>query len=178
MKGRQHVYLEDVVLRADSKDGKLEVDSEIEKELAKFDDTAYKTQPEKLAESIVLERMVKFDKTIKLVMDHVRRMMKISNRDLNRHINETILGPKTEPSALLKYYNELELNTNFAMPNQRKLDFDLQVFRKTINRIVKAHGKEVDWVRNVATHDTKAHLERCFGETSQQLQAECSILID
>lgn len=41
MKGRQHVYLEDVVQRADSKDGKLEVDSEIEKELAKFDDTAY-----------------------------------------------------------------------------------------------------------------------------------------
>ena len=41
MKGRQHVYLEDVVLRADSKDGKLEVDSEIEKELAKFDDKAY-----------------------------------------------------------------------------------------------------------------------------------------
>jgi len=61
--------------------------------------------------------MVKFDKTIKLVMDHVRRMMKISNQDLTRHIRETILGPQAEPSGLLKYYNEILQNTNFSMPN-------------------------------------------------------------
>ena len=167
MEGRLHVDLEDVVERADTRDGKLSMDSEIEFELAKFDDKAYKEHPEKLAEGLVLERMVKFDKTIKLVMDHVRRMMKISTTDLNRHIRDTITGPNGEPSALLKYYNELLQNTNFAMPNYRRLDFDQQVFRKTINRIVKAHKKEVDWVRNVATHDTKAHLERCFGETSK-----------
>jgi len=52
------------------------------------------------------------------------------------------------------------------------------VFRKTIDKIVKAHKKEVDWVRNVAIHDTKAHLEKRFEETSKVLQVECSILID
>ena len=43
----------------------------------KFDEKPYKVQPEKLAESIVLERMVKFDKTFKMGMDHVRKMLKI-----------------------------------------------------------------------------------------------------
>ena len=51
-------------------DGHLEVDAEIEQVIGKFDDKAYKIQPERLAESIVLERMVKFDKAFKLVMDH------------------------------------------------------------------------------------------------------------
>lgn len=73
----------------------------------KFDEKPYKVQPEKLAESIVLERMVKFDKTFKMVMDHVRKMMKISHHDLNRHIYESIMSDKAEPSVLLKYYNEL-----------------------------------------------------------------------
>ena len=51
--------------------------------------------------------MVKFDKTFKLVMDHVRKQLKISYIDLNKHIEQSILGPRSEPSALLKYYNEL-----------------------------------------------------------------------
>ena len=38
-------------------------DPEIEKELGKFDDTAYKESPERLAESQTLDRMVRFDKT-------------------------------------------------------------------------------------------------------------------
>jgi len=54
MEGRQHVYLEDVVERADTKEGKLDVDSEIEIELGKFDNQAYKAHPEKLAESLEL----------------------------------------------------------------------------------------------------------------------------
>ena len=85
----------------------LEADSEIQIELGKFDDKPYKEHPEKAAESLVLERMVKFDKTFKLIMDHVKRMIKMSPHDLNRHIQETILGDKTEPSALLKFYNEI-----------------------------------------------------------------------
>ena len=52
------------------------------------------------------------------------------------------------------------------------------MFRKAIDRIKKAHNKELDWVRNVAKQDTKAHLERRFGEASQALKAECSIVID
>ena len=60
-------------------------DSEINNEL-KFDDTAYKNTPEQLAESITLDNMVKFDKTFKMVMEHVRKMMNISYRDLNKHI--------------------------------------------------------------------------------------------
>ena len=134
--------------------------------MEKFDEKPYKVQPEKLAESIVLERMVKFDKTFKMVMDHVRKMLKISHRDLSKHIYESIMSPRAEPSVLLKYYNELLQNTNFSLPNKHRLDFDQQVFRKTIDKIVKAHRKELDWVRNVAIHDTKAHLEKRFQETS------------
>ena len=52
------------------------------------------------------------------------------------------------------------------------------MFRKTIDKIVKAHRKEVDWVRSVAIHDTKAHLEKRFQETSAILQEECSVIID
>ena len=51
--------------------------------------------------------MVKFDKTFKMVMEHVRKMLNISHHDLNKHIKETIFGKNSEPSALLKYYNEL-----------------------------------------------------------------------
>ena len=46
--------------------------SEIDKE-GKFDDSAYKEDAEKKAEKLTLDRMVKFDKTFKLIMDHVRR---------------------------------------------------------------------------------------------------------
>ena len=178
MSGQQRVALEDIATRGDTGANKLEVDSEIEVELGKFDDKPYKVKPERLAESIVLERMVKFDKTFKLVMDHVRRMLKISHGDLSKHIDESLMGKKSEPSALLKYYNELLQNTNFTLPDKHRLDFDQQVFRKTIDKIVKAHKKEVDWVRNVAIHDTKAHLEKRFEETSVVLQQECSTLID
>lgn len=106
--GHKHVGLEDVVEKTDANDYfNLEADSEIQIELGKFDEKPYKVSTEKAAESIVLERMVKFDKTFKLVMDHVRRMLKISHRDLNRHIHETMMGDKSEPSATLKFYNEL-----------------------------------------------------------------------
>ena len=42
------------------------------------------------------------------------------------------------------------------------LDFDRQVFRQTINNIVKAHKKELEWVRNLSLHETKAHMEKRF----------------
>ena len=99
-------------------------DSEIEQELKKFDETAYKEHPERLAERQSLDRMVKFDSTIKMVMDHVRKMLKISHIDLNRHIENTILGKSAEPSPMLKYYNELLRNTNFDLPERHRLEFD------------------------------------------------------
>ena len=111
--------LEDIVTRGDTGISKLENDSEVEVELGKFDDAPYKVKPERLAESIVLERMVKFDKTFKLVMDHVRRQFKISHHDLNKHIEDSIMGKQSEPSAVLKYYNELLVNTNFALPERK-----------------------------------------------------------
>ena len=46
-------------------------------------------------------------------MDHVRKLMKVSLEDLNRHIQDSIMGEKAEPSALLKFYNELLQDTNF-----------------------------------------------------------------
>ena len=106
--------------------------------------------------------MVKFDKTFKMVMEHVRKMLDISHVDLNRHIEKSILGDQAEPSAMLKYYNELLQNTNFTLPNRQKLDFDQQVFRKTIDKIVKAHSIELDWVRNVVVHEARSHLEKRF----------------
>ena len=51
--------------------------------------------------------MIKFDKTFKMVMDHVRKMLNISHIDLNKHIEKSIMGNQAEPSPLLKYYNEL-----------------------------------------------------------------------
>ena len=68
--------------------------------------------------------MVKFDKTFKMVMDHCRKMLDISHIDLNKHIRKNILGDLSEPSAVLKYYNELIQNTNFTLPDRAKLDFD------------------------------------------------------
>ena len=68
------------------------VDSELDTEPDRFDDTAYKEPPEKLAESQTLDRMVKFDKTFKVVMEHVRKLLDISLVDLNRHIEKSILG--------------------------------------------------------------------------------------
>ena len=106
--------------------------------------------------------MVKFDNTIKLVMDHVRRMLKISDIDLNRHIRDTILNPESEPSVMLKYYNEILGNSNFTLPEKRRLEFDREVFRLAITRILKAHSKEINWVRNVAINDSKSHIEKCF----------------
>ena len=72
-----------------------------------------------MAETQTFERMVKFDQTFKLVMDHVRKMLDISPHDLNRHINLSIFGNKLkEPSVMLKYYNELLQNTNFCLPGR------------------------------------------------------------
>ena len=65
----------------------LSSDPELDTELKeKFDDAPYKDAPEKLAENKTLENMVKFDKTFKLIMGHVRKMLSISQHDLNRHI--------------------------------------------------------------------------------------------
>ena len=109
-----------------------------------------------------MENMVKFDKTFKLIMDHVKKMLNVSHHDLNRHIEQSIFGKNAEPSALLKYYNELLQNTNFCLPDRKRLDLDKQVFRKMINKICRAHKKELDWVRNLAIHETNAHLEKKF----------------
>ena len=68
--------------------------------------------------------MINFDKTFKMVMEHVRKMLDISHIDLNKHIKNSILGDQSEPSAVLKYYNELIQNTNFTLPDRAKLDFD------------------------------------------------------
>ena len=65
----------------------LTSDSELETwEKKKFDGSPYKEAPEKLAENKTLESMVMFDKTFKLIMNHVRKMLSISQNDLNRHI--------------------------------------------------------------------------------------------
>ena len=68
--------------------------------------------------------MINFDKTFKMVMEHVRKMLDISHIDLNKHIKNSILGDQSEPSAVLKYYNELIQNTNFTLPDRVRLDFD------------------------------------------------------
>lgn len=152
-------------------------DSEIEFELKKFDDKAYKEHPERLAESQTLDRMVKFDKTFKMVMDHVRKQLNISHLDLNRHIETSIMGTKSEPSPMLKYYNELLQNTNFILPNKHRLEIDQKVFRKIINKVVLAHKKELDWVRNLAVHESKKHIQKRFEQTSQILEDECNSLL-
>ena len=51
--------------------------------------------------------MVRFDKTFKMIMDHVRKLLNVNHIDLNRQIENTIFGKHAEPSPLLKYYNEL-----------------------------------------------------------------------
>lgn len=122
--------------------------------------------------------MVRFDKTFKTIMEHVRKMLDCSHFDLNRHIKATIFSETSDPSPMLKYYNELLQNTNFALPDRHLLEFDREVFRKTINKISRAHKKELEWVRNLAIYETKAHLEKKFGETSETLHLECSNLID
>ena len=57
------------------------------------------------------------------------------------------------------------------------LDLDQKMFRKTIDKIVKAHKKEIDWVRSMYMHDTKAHLEERFQQTQQVLREECHALL-
>ena len=121
--------------------------------------------------------MVKFDKTFKLVMDHVRKQLNISHIDLNRHIESSILGINSEPSPMLKYYNELLTNTNFILPEKHKLEIDQKVFRKIINKVVLAHKKELDWVRNLAVHESKKHILKRFEQTGQLLEDECSSLL-
>lgn len=91
MSGKKSINVEDLMkLDIEAAGGKTEdivdSDSEMAIELGKFDDSAYKANPERLAESQTLDRMVKFDKTFKMVMDHVRKLLKISHVDLNRHI--------------------------------------------------------------------------------------------
>ena len=155
-----------------------ETEYEVDPDAGKFDDEAYKEHPEHMAESQTLDRMVKFDKTFKMVMDHVRKQLDISPIDLNKHIEDSILGKQSKPSPLLKYYNELLGSSNFALPPRHRLEFDQKVFRKTIDKVVKAHKKELDWVRNLAVYETKAHLEKRFQQTSMTLQDECSNLLN
>lgn len=113
MSGRKAINVEDLmqidaeVPGNDLKLDQINSDSELAAEVGKFDDIAYKKNPEQLAESQTLENMIKFDKTFKMVMDHVRKMLDISHIDLNRHIEKSIMGINAEPSPLLKYYNEL-----------------------------------------------------------------------
>ena len=64
------------------------------------------------------------------------------------------------------------------LPNRHKLDFDQQVFRKTIDKITKAHKKELDWVKNLVVHESRKHLEDRFKQTSQILADECSNLLN
>lgn len=82
-------------------------DTELEIELKKFHDKDYKAHPEKLAERKTLDSMVRFDKTFKMIMEHVKRMLDCSHFDLNRHIKATIFSDSNEPSPMLKFYNEL-----------------------------------------------------------------------
>lgn len=51
--------------------------------------------------------MVRFDKTFKMIMEHVRKLLNVNHIDLNRQIENTIFSKHSEPSPLLKYYNEL-----------------------------------------------------------------------
>ena len=114
MDGKKAINVEDLMQIEAEETGKglkldeINSDSELtEKVVGKFDDTAYKKNPEQLAESQTLDNMIKFDKTFKMVMDHVRKMLDISHIDLNKHIEKSIMGIQAEPSPLLKYYNEL-----------------------------------------------------------------------
>ena len=55
------------------------------------------------------------------------------------------------------------------LPDRHKLEFDQKVFRKTIDKVVKAHKVELDWVRNLVIHESKKHLEKKFHLTSQTI---------
>lgn len=52
------------------------------------------------------------------------------------------------------------------------------MFRKTIDKITKAHKKELDWVKNLVVHESRKHLEDRFKQTSQILADECSNLLN
>ena len=49
-----------------------------------FDDTAYQDLPEKQAEKLTLDKMIKFDKIFVNIMNHVKKLLDIDKTDLNR----------------------------------------------------------------------------------------------
>ena len=49
-----------------------------------FDDSGYQEAPEKQAEKLTLEKMIKFDKVFVSIMAHVKKLLDIDKLDLNR----------------------------------------------------------------------------------------------
>ena len=49
-----------------------------------FDDSAYQEVPEKQAEKLTLDKMIKFDKIFVSIMSHVKKLLDIDKLDLNR----------------------------------------------------------------------------------------------
>ena len=65
-------------------------------------------------------------------MDHCKDMLKISSKNLNRHIDRMIMSQDAKPSVMLKYYNELLSDTNFRIPAKKTLELDQILYRKSI----------------------------------------------
>ena len=119
----------------------------------KFDGQIYQEHPERMAERQQIESMVKADKVFKEIMEYCKKMLKISHTNLNRHLDRMILSKDAKPSVMLKYYNELLKDTNFRIPAKQQLELDQKLYKKSIEKIKRAHSVELQWVRTRAERE-------------------------
>ena len=102
---------------------------------------------ESMAEHKRIEAMSVFDTTMMKLNEHCRKMLDVNPSDIYKHIERTVFTTQAEPSAMLKYYNDVLANTKFIMPPRIKLEADKELFKKLIMKYRGAQELEVKWVK-------------------------------
>ena len=61
-----------------------------------------------MAEKMQIQNMTYFDETMQKIFkhcEHVLRVPYVGDRELNKLVDQTVLGVNAKPSPLLKYFN-------------------------------------------------------------------------
>ena len=124
-----------------------------------------------MAESLQLQRMTRFDATFSKVMAYYQRMIDTSNTaDIKKHISLSVTHG--QPSACLKFYNELIANTNFEMKPRLVLESDAIAFRATIDKLQKAHDVEVQWLKHEMMQQSASFVSEKMADVVDTLKEE------
>jgi len=133
---------------------------------------------ETMAQTKRIDTMIAFDITMKKLNEHCKKMLEVNPQDIYKHIERAVFATNVEPSALLKYYNDVLLTTKFVMPPRVKLEADKELFKKLIVKYRGAQKLEVRWVKKQAIEEAKIYIRKQFINTQSALKEECIKLIN